>query len=52
MVSDDMQLLEDVLNFNAFDLYSKTDDDFTITDEIKKYYNNILTEYFPENLLW
>ena len=37
--------------FNEFDLYSK-EDDKEITDEIKKYYDNILDEYFTNDLMW
>jgi len=46
----DEQILKDVLYFNEFDLYSKEDVDFVLTDEIKEYYNNLLDEYFPEDL--
>ena len=46
----DEQILEDVLYFNEFDLYSKEDIDFVLTDKIKEYYNNLLDEYFPEDL--
>ena len=45
-------ILEDVLDFNQFDLYSKEDIDFKLTAEIKKYYENLLDKYFPEELSW
>tara|TARA_Y100000768_G_scaffold169763_2_gene127097 strand:+ start:6016 stop:6828 length:813 start_codon:yes stop_codon:yes gene_type:complete len=47
---NDEQILKDVLYFNQFDLYSKEDIDFVLTDEIKEYYDNLLDEYFPEDL--
>ena len=48
--SDEIKL-KDVNDFNEFDLYSK-EDDTTITDSVKKYYNYYLDEYFPEELQW
>ena len=48
--SDEIKL-KDVNDFNQFDLYSK-EDDTTITDNIKKYYNYYLDEYFPHKLQW
>lgn len=41
-----------VKEFNEFDLYSKEDTDLEITPEIKKYYDNLLNEYFYEELNW
>ena len=32
-------------------LYSKADE-FVLTDEIKEYYDKLLTKYFPEPLVW
>jgi inositol oxygenase len=52
MTEEDEKLLDDVLDFNQFDLYSKEDIDFKLTDEIKEYYQNLLDKYFPEDLLW
>lgn len=52
MEPEDNLLLEDVLSFNKYDLYSKSDDGFKISDDIKKYYNTLLKEFFPEPLLW
>jgi inositol oxygenase len=48
----DEMILQDVLHFNQFDLYSKEDTDFVLTDEIREYYENLLTEFFPEPLQW
>lgn len=45
-------IMQDVLEFNQFDLYSKTDTEFVLTDEIRTYYNNLLNEYFPEPMKW
>ena len=51
MKEKDKRILKDVLMFNEFDLYSK-EDNITITEEIKKYYDTLLDEYFSEDLLW
>ena len=52
MTEDDKKLLADVLDFNQFDLYSKEDIDFKLTDEIKEYYQKLIDKYFPEELNW
>ena len=52
MKPEDDEILQNVLNFNKYDLYSKADAFFVVTDDIKKYYNNLIIEYFPEPLLW
>jgi inositol oxygenase len=52
MKPGDEIIMQDVLDFNQFDLYSKTDTDFVLTDEIRSYYENLLNEYFPEPLHW
>ena len=52
MKPEDELLLNDVRNFNTYDLYSKSDDKFKVTDDVKKYYNNLLQEFFPVPLLW
>jgi inositol oxygenase len=49
---DDQQLMEDILEFNQFDLYSKEDDDFVLTQEKKDYYNKLLDVYFPKKMYW
>ena len=52
MQESDHSLLEDVLDFNQFDLYSKEDTDFKLTEEIKEYYRKLIDKYFPEELQW
>ena len=52
MNKSDYKKLENVLMFNQFDLYSKNDKEFKLTDEIKKYYNDLLNLYFPKELQW
>ena len=52
MKEEDYKTLKDVQEFNNFDLYSKEDKKFVVTDTIKKYYDNLLDEYFPEELQW
>jgi len=51
MTESDYNILKDVKEFNQFDLYSK-EDDTSISDETKKYYNNLLNEYFNGELEW
>ena len=41
-----------VKEFNSFDLYSKEDKDFKLTPEIKKYYSDLMLEYFIGELQW
>ena len=48
----DEQMKQDVLDFNKYDLYSKQDTDFVLTDEIRHYYDELLDRYFPETLHW
>jgi len=52
MQPGDDQLMADILEFNKYDLYSKEDTDFVLTDEIRSYYAGLLDEYFPEPLTW
>jgi len=52
MKDGDEKILEDVLLLNHFDLYSKEDVDFVLTDEIKEYYSKLLDHYFPNELQW
>ena len=49
---EDEITLKNVLDFNQFDLYSKEEVNFVLTDEIKEYYDKLLKEYFPEELQW
>jgi inositol oxygenase len=51
MNDSDNIILEDVNNFNKFDLYSK-EDNINITDEIKSFYDNLLDKYFFGELNW
>ena len=51
MNNEDKKTLEDVIYFNQFDLYSK-EDDTNISDEVKEYYNQILDEFFINDLQW
>ena len=51
MVDSDYDMLKNVKEFNHFDLYSK-EDDTNITEETKKYYDNLLNEYFAGELEW
>ena len=48
----DEQLKQDVLEFNKYDLYSKQDSDFILTDDIRYYYGTLLDKYFPEPINW
>ena len=41
-----------VKEFNSFDLYSKEDKELEITEDIKKYYDELLNEYFKGELQW
>lgn len=47
----DKKMLEWVLKFNQFDLYSKADD-LKITDETIKYYKSVIEKYCPGKLKW
>jgi inositol oxygenase len=51
MTDSDWETYYNVLAFNTYDLYSKTDE-FILTDEIKEYYDKLLAKYFPEPLIW
>ena len=51
MNQNDIQILNDVREFNNFDLYSK-EDDINITDSVKEYYDKLLDEYFTGDLNW
>ena len=51
MTDSDWETYYNVLAFNTYDLYSKTDE-FVLTDEIKEYYDKLLAKYFPEPLIW
>ena len=51
MNEKDKNVLKNILMFNKFDLYSK-EDDIEISDETKKYYDNLLDKYFYGELNW
>lgn len=51
MNEKDKDTLKNVLDFNSFDLYSK-EDPIEITEEVKKYYDKLLDEYFKGDLSW
>ena len=51
MNTKDQETLKNVLEFNNFDLYSK-EDDVQIDEDVKKYYDNLLNEYFNGELNW
>lgn len=50
--AEDQKLMDDILDFNQFDLYSKEDDAFVLTPDIKAYYARLLDIYFPNVLAW
>jgi inositol oxygenase len=52
MNDDDYILLEQVRDFNKYDLYSKEDTNFELTNKIKDYYESLLNLFFPELLNW
>ena len=51
MNDKDRQIFIDMMDFNQFDLYSKYDK-LVIDDTIINYYNDLLDEYFPNELNW
>ena len=51
MNETDKELLEDVLEFNKYDLYSKNDST-NINEETKKYSDDLLKNFFPTPLKW
>ncbi len=52
MKPEDHVLKTRVLKFNEYDLYSKSDEEFRITPELVKYYDNLLDHFFPAALCW
>jgi hypothetical protein len=52
MKPGDEIIMQDILHFNQFDLYSKEDTEFVLSDEIKEYYENLLNDFFPQPLKW
>jgi inositol oxygenase len=51
MCEKDSDTLKNIKKFNEFDLYSK-EDSVDITEEIKKYYDQLLDDYFDGDLYW
>lgn len=51
MNHEDYKILRDVQLLNSFDLYSKSDS-IVISENTKTYYDDLLTEYFPEELVF
>ena len=52
MNTEDITTLLNVKKLNEFDLYSKEDVNFKLTENIREYYAKLLEEYFPEKLKW
>lgn len=52
MVDTDYRILDDVLEFNEFDLYSKEDTTTVFTEDIKDYYLGLLKKFFPNVMKW
>lgn len=52
MTLEDVALREKIRQFNSFDLYSKADSTFVLTNDIKEYYATLLAEFFPVPLNW
>ena len=51
-IESDSEIKTNVLDFNQYDLYSKQDTEFVLTNGIKDYYAQLLNTYFPEPLCW
>lgn len=51
MKSKDIKLLEEVQKFNKADLYTKHGHFVAVTDEMKKYYKNLINKYFLTTVL-
>ena len=47
----DQQALQDVLAFNPYDLYSKSDTRPNPA-ELRPYYEGLIAKYFPEKIDW
>lgn len=50
MDEHDKSMLEAVRAFNKYDLYSKIDENYNV-DDLKKYYLELIDEYFPERVI-
>lgn len=51
MNDQDHQTLKWVQLFNQYDLYTKSNSGFALTDEIKEYYNQLIDKYFPDKII-
>jgi inositol oxygenase len=51
MNEQDHQMLEWVKRFNPYDLYSKSDDPPDV-DQLRPYYQELISEFFPETISW
>jgi inositol oxygenase len=49
--SKDQAHLKDVLEFNRYDLYTKTDERPDVT-ALEPYYRELISKFFPEALQW
>ena len=49
MNENDKNILNDILNFNQYDLYSK-EDDTNIPETTKQYYFNLIDEFFDGDI--
>lgn len=47
----DKDALRDVLAFNPYDLYSKSDSR-PVVEELKPYYLGLIAKFFPEKINW
>jgi len=52
MNGKDFFTLNNIKDFNQYDLYSKNDKDFCLTDDVIDYYKDLLNKYFPTPLQW
>ena len=52
MDDKDFYILNNIKDFNLYDLYSKNDKDFCLTDDVIDYYKDLLNKYFPKPLQW
>lgn len=48
---DDKQALKDVLAFNPYDLYSKSDERPSV-EKLRPYYEGLIAKFFPEKINW
>lgn len=46
----DENIKQDVLEFNKYDLYSKMETNFVLTNEIQEYYDKLLNKFFPDDI--